>query len=194
MIKIVTKDENGNIISGDDSNKIIERTIVKTERIETVKIIKTLDDFKEVKLQELKTSRDIEIDSTINNFDVDELKDRENIQGALANFESLISLGVNHIWADEGERILSVETTGVGFQVNTLMLYTYIETAWVEYQEANITWSMADNTEKQVTKEELKAVLDAYIVRKAKAFSKYQEKKALIDSATTLEELEAISL
>ena len=55
-----------------------------------------------------------------------------------------------------------------------------------------IVWTMADNTEKTVTKQELQDVLDAYVVRKAQAFAEYQSKKTQIEACTTIEELEAL--
>jgi len=57
-----------------------------------------------------------------------------------------------------------------------------------------ITWTMADNTEQYVSLEDLKGALDTYVIRKSQAFSEYQSKKQLIDTATTGEEIEAIVL
>ena len=53
---------------------------------------------------------------------------------------------------------------------------------------------MADNTEQYVSLEDLKGALDTYVIRKSQAFSEYQSKKQLIDTATTGEEIEAIVL
>ena len=58
--------------------------------------------------------------------------------------------------------------------------------------EMTIVWTMEDNTEQDLSLEDLKGALDAYIIRKAMAFSDYQTKKQLIEHATTVEEIEAI--
>ena len=57
-----------------------------------------------------------------------------------------------------------------------------------------ITWTMNDNTEEDLTAEDLKGALDAYVIRKAQSFAEYQTKKQLIANATTVEEIEAILL
>ena len=58
--------------------------------------------------------------------------------------------------------------------------------------KGTITWTMEDNTEQDLSLEDLKGALDAYIIRKAQAFSDYQTKKQLIDNAVT--EAEFIAL
>ena len=60
--------------------------------------------------------------------------------------------------------------------------------------KGTITWTMNDNTEEDLTVEDLKDVLDAYVIRKAQIFAEYQTKKQLIENATTAEEIEAIIL
>jgi len=55
-----------------------------------------------------------------------------------------------------------------------------------------ITWTMADNTEQDLSLEDLKSALDAYVIRKSQAFVEYQTKKQLIENATT--EAEFIAL
>lgn len=60
--------------------------------------------------------------------------------------------------------------------------------------KGTITWTMKDNTEQDLSLEDLKGALDAYVVRKAQAFAEYQTKKELIANATTAEEIEAIIL
>lgn len=40
-----------------------------------------------------------------------------------------------------------------------------------------IKWTMADNSEKQITKEDLEEVVATYVIRKGMAFSKYQALK-----------------
>ena len=60
--------------------------------------------------------------------------------------------------------------------------------------KGTITWTMNDNTEQDLSLEELKGALDAYVVRKAQSFAEYQTKKQLIENATTAEEIEAITL
>ena len=60
--------------------------------------------------------------------------------------------------------------------------------------KGTITWTMADNTEQDLSLEDLKGALDAYIIRKAQIFAEYQTKKQLIENATTAEEIEAITL
>ena len=58
--------------------------------------------------------------------------------------------------------------------------------------KGTITWTMADNTEQELSLEDLKGALDTYIVRKAQAFAEYQTKKQLIENAVT--EAEFIAL
>ena len=60
--------------------------------------------------------------------------------------------------------------------------------------KGTITWTMKDNTEQDLSLEDLKGALDAYVIRKAQAFVEYQTKKELIENAKTTEELEAIIL
>ena len=55
-----------------------------------------------------------------------------------------------------------------------------------------ITWTMNDNREQDLTVEELKGALDAYVIRKAQIFVEYQTKKQLIENAETAEEIEAL--
>ena len=54
-----------------------------------------------------------------------------------------------------------------------------------------ITWTMSDNREQDLTVEDLKDALDAYVIRKAQIFVEYQTKKQLIENAETAEEIEA---
>ena len=58
--------------------------------------------------------------------------------------------------------------------------------------KGTITWTMKDNTEQDLSLEDLKGVLDIYVIRKAQLFAEYQTKKQLIENAATVEELEAI--
>jgi len=58
--------------------------------------------------------------------------------------------------------------------------------------KGTITWTMADNTEQDLSLEDLKSALDAYVIRKAQSFIEYQTKKQLIVNATT--EAEFIAL
>ena len=60
--------------------------------------------------------------------------------------------------------------------------------------KGTIAWTMEDNTEQDLSLEDLKGALDYYIIRKAQAFSDYQTKKQLIEDATTVEEIEEILL
>ena len=84
-------------------------------------------------------------------------------------------------------------------QVSTLQDRENIQGS-IEYFErlsqgkGTITWTMANNIEQDLSLEDLKGALDAYVVRKAQAFEEYQTKKQLIENATTAEELEAIIL
>ena len=84
-------------------------------------------------------------------------------------------------------------------QVSTLQDRENIQGS-IEYFEilsqgrGTITWTMNDNTEQDLSLEDLKGVLDAYVIRKAQAFAEYQTKKELIENATTIEEIEAIIL
>ena len=56
--------------------------------------------------------------------------------------------------------------------------------------KGTITWTMDDNTEQDLSFEDLKGALDAYVIRKSRAFAEYQIKKELIANATTAEEIE----
>ena len=82
-------------------------------------------------------------------------------------------------------------------QVSTLQDRENIQGS-IEYFEllsqgkGTITWTMADNTEQDLSLEELQGALDAYVVRKTQAFAEYQTKKELITNATTVEEIESI--
>ena len=58
--------------------------------------------------------------------------------------------------------------------------------------KGTITWTMNDNTEQELTLEELQGALDAYVIRKAQAFVEYQAKKQAIENCITAEELELI--
>ena len=60
--------------------------------------------------------------------------------------------------------------------------------------KGTITWTMNDNREQDLTVEDLKDVLDSYVIRKAQSFVEYQTKKELIENAETVEEIEAIIL
>ena len=53
---------------------------------------------------------------------------------------------------------------------------------------------MANNIEQDLSLEDLKGALDAYVIRKAQLFAEYQTKKQLIKNAATVEEIEAIIL
>ena len=50
---------------------------------------------------------------------------------------------------------------------------------------------MSNNMEQDLSLEDLKGALDAYVVRKAQAFAEYQTKKQLIENVATVEEIEA---
>ena len=82
-------------------------------------------------------------------------------------------------------------------QVSTLQDRENIEGS-IEYFDmlsqgkGTITWTMNDNTEQELSLQELQGALDVYVVRKAQSFADYQTKKQLIENATTVEELEAI--
>ena len=84
-------------------------------------------------------------------------------------------------------------------QVTTLQDRENIQGS-IEYFEllsqgkGTIAWTMNDNTEQDLSLEELKGALDAYVARKAQSFVEYQTKKQLIENATTVEEIEAIIL
>ena len=58
--------------------------------------------------------------------------------------------------------------------------------------KGTITWTMADNTEQDLSLQDLQGVLDAYVIRKAQAFAEYQTKKQLIENVVT--EAEFIAL
>ena len=58
--------------------------------------------------------------------------------------------------------------------------------------KGTITWTMADNTEQELSLQDLQGVLDTYVIRKAQAFAEYQTKKQLIENGVT--EAEFIAL
>ena len=80
-------------------------------------------------------------------------------------------------------------------QVSTLQDRDNIQGS-IEYFEllsqgkGTITWTMDDNTEQDLSLEDLKGALDAYVIRKSRAFAEYQTKKQLIENASTAEEIE----
>ena len=84
-------------------------------------------------------------------------------------------------------------------QVSTLQDRENIQGS-IEYFEllsqgkGTIAWTMNDNAEQDLSLEDLKGALDAYIIRKAQSFVEYQTKKQLIENAETAEEIEAIIL
>lgn len=58
--------------------------------------------------------------------------------------------------------------------------------------KGTITWTIADNTEQELSLQDLQGVLDTYVIRKAQAFAEYQTKKQLIENVVT--EAEFIAL
>lgn len=84
-------------------------------------------------------------------------------------------------------------------QVSTLQDRENIQGS-IEYFEllsqgkGTIAWTMANNIEQDLSLEDLKGALDAYVIRKAQSFAEYQTKKQLIENCTTAEEIEAILL
>ena len=58
--------------------------------------------------------------------------------------------------------------------------------------KGTITWTMANNMEQELSLQDLKGALDAYIIRKAQSFAEYQTKKQLIENVVT--EAEFIAL
>lgn len=57
-----------------------------------------------------------------------------------------------------------------------------------------IKWTMADNTEADLTLQYLQNVLDSYVFRKGQVFATYQIDKARIENCTTVEEIEALNI
>lgn len=84
-------------------------------------------------------------------------------------------------------------------QVSTLQDRDNIQGS-IEYFEmlsqgkGTITWTMADNTEKDLSLQELQDVLDSYVIRKAQTFVDYQTKKQLIENCKTVEDLETLDI
>ena len=84
-------------------------------------------------------------------------------------------------------------------QVSTLQDRDNIQGS-IEYFEllsqgkGTITWTMNDNTEQDLSLEDLKGALGAYVIRKAQSFAEYQTKKQLIENSETAEEIEEILL
>lgn len=62
------------------------------------------------------------------------------------------------------------------------------------YSNGKAKWIMADNSTKEVSKEELEGVLDSFLIRKLKIFNEYQEKKGLLEIAKTYDEMISITL
>ena len=60
--------------------------------------------------------------------------------------------------------------------------------------KGTIVWTMVDNTEQELTLDELQGALDAYVIRKAQVFAEYQSKKQAIENCITAEELEALAI
>lgn len=56
----------------------------------------------------------------------------------------------------------------------------------------HITWTMADNSEKDLTKAELEAIINGFALRKMATFDYYQQLKSQVQAATTVSEVEAI--
>lgn len=57
----------------------------------------------------------------------------------------------------------------------------------------SITWTMADDTDQDLTKVDLEAVKDGFVARKMSTFAKYQQLKAQVESAGTVEEVNNIT-
>lgn len=64
----------------------------------------------------------------------------------------------------------------------------------VAYPSGKANWIMADNSIKEVTKQELEALRDSFLTRKLQLFSDYQAKKKTLENATTYEEIKGVSL
>lgn len=64
----------------------------------------------------------------------------------------------------------------------------------VAYPNGKANWIMADNSIREVTKQELEALRDSFLTRKLQLFNDYQTKKQTIENATTYEEFKDISL
>ena len=56
----------------------------------------------------------------------------------------------------------------------------------------DLVWTMDNGSEKVVTLEDLKGAKDGYVLRKAQIFADYQNKKAAIEAATSVAELNEI--
>ena len=98
----------------------------------------------------------------------------------------------------KNQRTTTINASLNGFQVRDETDRANIEGA-VEYYNlltsedtVPLTWTMEDDTEVVVTLADLQAIKQNYVIRKALAFVTYQQKKALIASATTVEELQTI--
>lgn len=62
------------------------------------------------------------------------------------------------------------------------------------YPNKKAKWIMGDNSIKEVSKEELEALLESFLVRKLKIFSEYQEKKEAVENATNWETIKNIRM
>lgn len=67
----------------------------------------------------------------------------------------------------------------------------------IEYFETlapggTISWTMADGTEQDLTKINLQAIKDGFVIRKAQTMAAWQAKKQQINDATSTEELSNI--
>ena len=102
------------------------------------------------KREELKKLRDEKIAEPVNNVQVSRITDRENIQGTIANWDTL----------------------GLGETIN---------------------WIMLDNTVQALSKADLEAIYIGYGLRKAQCFNLYEQAIAALNSANTIEEIEAVN-
>lgn len=95
------------------------------------------------------------------------------------------------------ERIEATNAPINGFEVASLVDRENIQGA-IDYFATlsgagdTITWTMADDTDRNVTLAELQGAKDGYVIRKAQVFAAYQEQKAALNAATTIAQVEAV--
>ena len=114
-----------------------------------------------------------------------------------AEYMSIESIKESMRVAAKKDRISSIAAPIDGFEVSTTEDRENISGAIEFFEtlsgtETHITWTMADNTEANVTLAQLEASKQNYVLRKGLLFKAYQDKKLAIENATTVAELEAL--
>jgi hypothetical protein len=163
--------------------KFVRDGFVELTKEEVLEVkIDEANNLKQFKKQEAKRARTISISEPLNNFDVDSLEDRENIQGAIDYFETLSQGGDTIVWtmADSAEQdVTLVDLQGVvdGFALRKAQAFAQYQAtkAQIEaieiptYDLENIDTSSVptsktdeDGNEVEYTEEEYTELVEAY--------------------------------